>query len=107
MRWHLEVPLDDGRAVGRRDQPQPLAIIDPLLRGERVTLHGQWLNVDDVVLLPPPARRIPIMIASKGERMLRLTARHGQAWNCAFGWANTSIPMWACWSPQNSAHWPR
>ncbi|HEY4188928.1 MAG TPA: LLM class flavin-dependent oxidoreductase, partial [Candidatus Limnocylindrales bacterium] len=61
---------------------EALAIIAPLVHGERVTLHGRWHDVDDAVLIPPPPRparlpgRIPILIAAKGERMLRLTARH-------------------------------
>ncbi len=74
---------------------ETLAIIGPLTRGERVTLHGRWHDVDDAVLIPPPPRptrlpgRIPILIAAKGERMLRLTARHADAWNAAwFGLPN-------------------
>ena len=74
---------------------EALAIIGPLTKGERVTLHGRWHDVDDAVLIPPPPRpgrlpgRIPILIAAKGERMLRLTARHADAWNAAwFGLPN-------------------
>jgi probable F420-dependent oxidoreductase len=74
---------------------ETLAIIGPLARGERVTLHGRWHDVDDAVLIPPPPRptrlpgRIPILIAAKGDRMLRLTARHADAWNAAwFGLPN-------------------
>src|SRR5258705_276362 len=59
------------------------------LGGERVPLNGRWLTGDAFVLLPPRGRRIPTMIASKGERMLRLPARHAQAWDCAwFGLPN-------------------
>jgi alkanesulfonate monooxygenase SsuD/methylene tetrahydromethanopterin reductase-like flavin-dependent oxidoreductase (luciferase family) len=36
------------------------------------------------VLLPPPERAIPILIAGNGQRMLRLTARHAEAWNTAW-----------------------
>ena len=36
------------------------------------------------MLLPPPARRTPILVASKGERMLRLTATWADAWNTAW-----------------------
>ena len=60
---------------------EALAIIVPLLRGERVTFDGRWHEVDDAVLIPPPPRparlpgRMPILIAAKGERVLRLTAR--------------------------------
>jgi alkanesulfonate monooxygenase SsuD/methylene tetrahydromethanopterin reductase-like flavin-dependent oxidoreductase (luciferase family) len=55
-----------------------------LLRGERVTFEGRWQRVTDAALLPPPARRVPILVASKGERMLRLTATWAEAWNTAW-----------------------
>jgi alkanesulfonate monooxygenase SsuD/methylene tetrahydromethanopterin reductase-like flavin-dependent oxidoreductase (luciferase family) len=42
------------------------------------------VEVDDAVLVPPPARRIPILIASSRERMNRLTARHADQWNAAW-----------------------
>jgi probable F420-dependent oxidoreductase len=60
---------------------ESLSIIDPLLRGERVTFDGRWHRTSDAVLLPPPARRPTILIGAKGPRMLRLTARHADAWN--------------------------
>ncbi len=69
---------------------EALGIIVPLLRGERVTLHGRWHDVDDAVLIPPPPRparlpgRIPILIAARGPRVLRLVARHADAWNAAW-----------------------
>jgi probable F420-dependent oxidoreductase len=95
--WHepeytaFGYPFD--HRVGRFDEV--LQIITPLVRGERVTLHGRFHQVEDAVLIPPPARptrlpgRIPILIAAKGERMLRLTARYADAWNTAwFGFPN-------------------
>src|SRR5205823_198423 len=36
------------------------------------------------VLMPAPDRSIPVLIAAKGPRMLRLTARFGDAWNTAW-----------------------
>src|SRR5262249_31601911 len=68
--------------VGRFEEA--LAIIEPALRGERVTFHGQWNSVDGLELLPPARHDIPILIAGKGERMLRLVARHARLWNCAW-----------------------
>ena len=79
--------------VGRFEES--LAVIRPLVRGERVTFDGQWHQVQDAVLLPPPPRspagrlgadgaRMPILVAAKGERMLRLVAREADAWNTAW-----------------------
>ncbi len=59
-------------------------LILPLLRGKRVTIDGTYHRADDAVLLPRPARRIPTLIAADGPRMLRLTARHADAWNTAW-----------------------
>ena len=68
--------------VGRFEEA--IAIIGPLLGGERVTLAGSYYQVRDAVLRPPPDRPIPILVAAKGRRMLRLTARHADAWNTAW-----------------------
>ena len=63
---------------------EALGIVGPLVRGKRVAVTGTHHRVDDAILLPPPARRIPILIAADGPRMLRLTARHADAWNTAW-----------------------
>jgi alkanesulfonate monooxygenase SsuD/methylene tetrahydromethanopterin reductase-like flavin-dependent oxidoreductase (luciferase family) len=69
---------------------ETLQIIVPLLRGEHVTLQGTWHEVEDAFLIPPPPRparlagRVPILVAAKGERVLRLTARWADAWNTAW-----------------------
>ena len=69
---------------------EALGIIVPLLRGERVTFKGRWHDVDDAVLIPPPPRparmpgRIPVLVAARGDRTLRLAARYADAWNAAW-----------------------
>jgi alkanesulfonate monooxygenase SsuD/methylene tetrahydromethanopterin reductase-like flavin-dependent oxidoreductase (luciferase family) len=63
---------------------EDLEIAARLLRGERVTFEGQWRSLADAALLPPPSRQVPILVASKGERMLRLTATWADAWNTAW-----------------------
>ncbi|MGZ4125933.1 MAG: LLM class flavin-dependent oxidoreductase, partial [Actinomycetota bacterium] len=45
--------------------------------------HGRYHSVDGAVLLPFD-RTIPILIAARGPRMLRLTARYADAWNTAW-----------------------
>lgn len=64
---------------------EALRIIVPLIRGERVTFEGRWSRVKEAAILPPPRRpTLPILVAAKGERMLRLTARHADAWQTAW-----------------------
>lgn len=63
---------------------EDLEIAARLLRGERVTVAGRWRSVADAALVPPPGRRVPVLVAAKGERMLRLTATWADAWNTAW-----------------------
>lgn len=57
-------------------------IVRRLLAGERVTFEGRFHRVEDAVLLPPPARRPPLMVGTVGPRMLAATLPHVDAWNC-------------------------
>ncbi len=63
---------------------EALQIIGPLLRGERLTFAGRYHQIRDALLLPPPDRPIPILVAGNGPRMLRLTACYADAWNTAW-----------------------
>jgi alkanesulfonate monooxygenase SsuD/methylene tetrahydromethanopterin reductase-like flavin-dependent oxidoreductase (luciferase family) len=71
------IPYD--KRVSRFEEA--FAIIRGLLAGERVTLEGTYHRVDDVVLLPKPARKTPLMIGSNGPRMLSIALPHVEAWN--------------------------
>jgi alkanesulfonate monooxygenase SsuD/methylene tetrahydromethanopterin reductase-like flavin-dependent oxidoreductase (luciferase family) len=72
-----------------------------LLAGERVTTQGRFVSLEDAVLLPPPARRVPLMIGSSGTRVLTATLAHVDAWNAWFdlfgnspeGFANESAKV--------------
>jgi alkanesulfonate monooxygenase SsuD/methylene tetrahydromethanopterin reductase-like flavin-dependent oxidoreductase (luciferase family) len=56
-------------------------IVRRMLAGERVTLGGRFWQAEDVVLLPRPAERVPLMIGSNGERMLSIAIPHVDWWN--------------------------
>ena len=56
-------------------------IVRRLLAGEAVTFSGEFHQVDDAVLLPRPARRVPLMVGSNGARVLAATLPHVDAWN--------------------------
>jgi alkanesulfonate monooxygenase SsuD/methylene tetrahydromethanopterin reductase-like flavin-dependent oxidoreductase (luciferase family) len=61
-------------------------IVRRLLAGERVTFEGSYWSADDAVLLPEPARRVPLMAGSIGPRMLGITLPHVDWWNTWYLW---------------------
>jgi probable F420-dependent oxidoreductase len=64
---------------------ESLRIIGPLVRDGRTTFSGTYHRVEDCLILPRgPRERIPILVAAKGPRMLRLAAQHADAWNTAW-----------------------
>jgi probable F420-dependent oxidoreductase len=71
------IPFD--RRVSRFEEA--FAIVRGLLAGERVTLHGSFHSAEDAVLLPRPARQVPLMIGSNGPRMLAAALPHVSSWN--------------------------
>jgi alkanesulfonate monooxygenase SsuD/methylene tetrahydromethanopterin reductase-like flavin-dependent oxidoreductase (luciferase family) len=62
---------------------EALAMIAPLLREGRTTYHGQFYDVDDCVLDPPPVREggPPIMLGSNSPRMLGIGLPVVDSWN--------------------------
>ena len=71
------IPYD--RRVSRFEEA--FEIVRRLLAGERVTVSGRFYSVEEAVLLPPPRRRVPLMVGTTGERMLSITLPHADAWN--------------------------
>jgi probable F420-dependent oxidoreductase len=69
----------DHRA-GRFDEA--IQIIAPLLRDGKVDFHGRYCQASDCVLRPrgPSPSGPPIWVGAKGERMLRIIARHADAY---------------------------
>jgi probable F420-dependent oxidoreductase len=63
---------------------EALQIIVPLVKGDSVSFEGRYYTTEDAALLPPPVSSIPVLVAAKGPRMLRLTARYADAWNTAW-----------------------
>jgi len=59
-----------------------IQIVAPLLRDGRVDFHGSYYQAEDCVLRPrgPSPSGPPILVGAKGERMLRIIARHADAY---------------------------
>jgi alkanesulfonate monooxygenase SsuD/methylene tetrahydromethanopterin reductase-like flavin-dependent oxidoreductase (luciferase family) len=62
---------------------EALQIITALLRDGHVDFAGTYYSARDCELRPrgPRPQGPPILVGGSGERMLRLTARYGDAWN--------------------------
>jgi len=74
--------IDYGERASRFEEA--FDVIRRLLDGERVTAHGRFHRVENAVLLPLPARRVPLMVGSNGDRLLRAALPHVEAWNTWF-----------------------
>jgi alkanesulfonate monooxygenase SsuD/methylene tetrahydromethanopterin reductase-like flavin-dependent oxidoreductase (luciferase family) len=61
-------------------------IVRRLLAGERVSFEGRYHRVEDAVLLPPPARRVPLMVGTTGPRVMAAAGPHIDWWNCWYSW---------------------
>src|SRR5690349_1976003 len=84
--WYDREYEDLGLPTDRRASrfAEYVDVLLPLLRGESVTLHGRFHRAENAALVPPPARRIPVLMAGNRPRMMALIARHADAWNTAW-----------------------
>ena len=71
---------------------EAFTIIRTLLRDGEIDFDGRYFQARDCELLPRPARPggPPLLIGSRGERMLRMTLPHVVAWNVWFADTNNS-----------------
>lgn len=69
----------DPRTRGRR-LDETLELLRALLTGDAVTHDGEFFQLDNARILPPPAVPIPIVIGGKGDSAVRRTAKYGDGW---------------------------
>jgi probable F420-dependent oxidoreductase len=70
-------------------------VIRRLIAGERVTFSGRYAHVKDAVLLPRASRRPKLMVGSTGNRVLRVTLPHVDAWNTWYDRYGNSVDGFA------------
>jgi probable F420-dependent oxidoreductase len=63
---------------------EAVKIITPLVREGKVDFTGKYYSAPNCEMRPAPERPIPVLIASKGPRMLGLTAEYADQWNTAW-----------------------
>ena len=66
-------------------------IILRLLAGERVTFDGRFNELNDAIVLPPPARTAPLMVGGDGPRLLAATLPHVDWWNTWYDRFNNDV----------------
>jgi alkanesulfonate monooxygenase SsuD/methylene tetrahydromethanopterin reductase-like flavin-dependent oxidoreductase (luciferase family) len=69
-----------------------VTIVDQMLRNPVTTFAGQYYQVTDAVMLPPPIQkpRPPLLIAAEGPRMLKIAAAYADNWNSLGGFEYSS-----------------
>jgi probable F420-dependent oxidoreductase len=73
----LEPPA---KRVSRFDEA--IQIVRSLLTEESTTFHGACYDITDAPCDPKPLQSpLPILVGTRGPRMLRITARHADEWN--------------------------
>ena len=75
---------------------EALSVLVPAVREGRATFSGRYHSVRELEILPryarPDGRPTPLLIAGRGERMLRLVVQHADAWNTAWLGPATQLP---------------
>lgn len=83
-----------------------LEIVDALLRQPTTTYNGQYYHIEKALMQPRPLQqpRPPITIGAYGPRMLKLTARYADMWNCIGGVTDDAITELTQRNQQIDAH---
>jgi alkanesulfonate monooxygenase SsuD/methylene tetrahydromethanopterin reductase-like flavin-dependent oxidoreductase (luciferase family) len=77
---------------------EAFTIIRHLAAGERVTFEGEHYRVRDALLLPPPARPMPLMVGTRGRRILAAALPHVETWNTWYAWYGNTVEGFAALS---------
>jgi probable F420-dependent oxidoreductase len=73
----LEPP---GKRVSRFEEA--IGIVRSMLAEDSTTFHGEFYNVTDAPCDPKPVQSpLPLLVGTRGPRMLRITARNASEWN--------------------------
>src|SRR5690606_35137254 len=69
----------DFHARGKRFD-ESIRLLRALWTGKPVTFHGDFFNVDDVIMMPPPSRPVPIWVGGRSKAAIRRAALQGDGW---------------------------
>jgi alkanesulfonate monooxygenase SsuD/methylene tetrahydromethanopterin reductase-like flavin-dependent oxidoreductase (luciferase family) len=78
-RHEVEICGVDPATRGRRME-ECLVIVRQLLTGAPATFHGEFFDLDDALVLPPPAETIPIIVGGRSNAAVQRAGRLGDGW---------------------------
>jgi alkanesulfonate monooxygenase SsuD/methylene tetrahydromethanopterin reductase-like flavin-dependent oxidoreductase (luciferase family) len=69
---------------------EALQIVRPLLDSGHVDFEGRHHHAHATNDPRPQQARVPVFVGGKGDRLLRLVARHADGWNTCWTWTTTA-----------------
>jgi alkanesulfonate monooxygenase SsuD/methylene tetrahydromethanopterin reductase-like flavin-dependent oxidoreductase (luciferase family) len=78
-RHEVEICGVDPATRGRRME-ECLHVVRQLLTGTPVSFHGEFFDLDDALVLPAPAKPIPIIVGGRSNAAVRRAGRLGDGW---------------------------
>lgn len=75
----VEICGVDPRTRGRR-MDESLAVLRGLATGEPVTFDGEFFQLDQALIVPPPSPSIPIIVGGRSSAAVQRAARYGDGW---------------------------
>jgi alkanesulfonate monooxygenase SsuD/methylene tetrahydromethanopterin reductase-like flavin-dependent oxidoreductase (luciferase family) len=57
-----------------------LTVVRQLLTGTAVTFHGKFFDLDEAVIVPPPAAPVPIIVGGRSDAAVKRAGRLGDGW---------------------------
>jgi len=78
-RHEVEICGVDPQTRGRR-MDECLQILRALSGGEPVSFEGEFFSLEDALIVPAPAPRIPLVVGGRSEAAVRRAGRLGDGW---------------------------
>ena len=69
----------DPHTRGRR-MDECLAVVRELMTGKPVTFHGEFIDVDDALIVPAPPSPVPLIVGGRSDAAVRRAALYGDGW---------------------------
>jgi alkanesulfonate monooxygenase SsuD/methylene tetrahydromethanopterin reductase-like flavin-dependent oxidoreductase (luciferase family) len=75
----LEICGVDPKTRGRR-MDESLHLLRGLGEGTPVTFHGEFFSLDEALILPAPAPRVPLIVGGRSDAAVRRAGKFGDGW---------------------------